>query len=180
MSAKQGGAAVAASMDTAQQGIHVMVVQGIWAPALTGAGSPLETKVAVLGSARMLCEAPGLQGPAADGAAAGMLVNLVQRVSTVGAGATVGVSNGGDDHEGVGEEEEFSSGYAAAYAKLHNAAEVEKDFLPEVADAAADVAQRLAAWSIQHPGTVGRLLASSPDAQAALSTLCQRTGVTIA
>ncbi|KAH7622261.1 putative Exportin-2 [Nannochloris sp. 'desiccata'] len=183
MSAKQGGAAVAASMDTAQQGIHVMVVQGIWAPALTGAGSPLETKVAVVGSARMLCEAPGLQGAGADGAAAPMLVGLLQRVATVGAGATAdegaGPTGNGDDYC-VGEEEVFSSGYAAAYAKLQNAAEVEKDFLAEVADASVDVAQRLAAWSLQNPGTVGRLLASNPDAQTALGTLCQRTGVAIA
>jgi len=181
MSAKQGGAAVAASMDTAQQGIHVMVVQGIWAPALTGAGSPLETKVAVVGSARMLCEAPGLQGAGADGAAAPLLVGLLQRVAPVEVGATPDNAAGpsvGD--EGVGEEEEFSSGYAAAYAKLHNAAEAEKDFLTEVTDPAVDVAQRLAAWSLQNPGAVGRLLASNPDASTALGTLCQRTGVAIA
>lgn len=179
MSAKHGGAAVAASMDSAQPGIHLMVVQGIWAPALTGAGSPLEMKVVVVGSARMLCEAPGLQGPAADAAVAPMLAGLLHRVATVGAGASA-AKGGNDDDEGLGEEEEFSQGYAAAYAKLHNAAEIEKDLLPDVADAAVDVAQRLAVWSAQSPGTVARVLASSPDAQAIVIELCKRTGVSIA
>jgi exportin-2 (importin alpha re-exporter) len=195
MSAQQGGAAVAASMDTAQQGIHVMVVQGIWAPALTGPGSPLETKVAVVGSARMLCEAPGLQGVGADGAASPLLVGLLKRVLTIGAGTTTttstdpgaGLNDNGDgavvvveDQGGVAEEEEFSSGYTAAYAKLHNAAEVEKDFLAQVADPAVDVAQRLAAWSLQNPGALRRLLASNADAQTELGTLSERTKVVIA
>lgn len=175
MAAKRGGAAVEESMDAVQPGIHVSIAQGIWAPALAGPGSALETKVAIVGSARFLCEAPGLQNPAGDGAAGAILAALVVRA----AGGVDGKGGGDDDDEGVDEEEEFS-GYAAAYAKLHNAAKPEIDPLADVTNARTDVARLLSTWSQQSPGRVGRLLATAPEAQAALTQLCQSTGAVIA
>ena len=175
IAAKRGGAAVAESMDAVQPGIHVSIGQGIWAPALAGPGTQLETKVAVMGSARFICEAPGLQVPAGDVAAGVLLAALLVRV----AGGVDGKE--GDEEENGREEEEEYSGYSAAYAKLYNAAKPEVDPLADVANAAADVAVRLSTWSQQSPGRVARLLAGAPpEAHVALTQLCQRTGTVIA
>jgi len=47
------------------------------------------------------------------------------------------------------------AGYSAAYAQLHNAARAERDTLPEVADARADLAKRFGALAAaQPPGQV--------------------------
>ena len=189
MAAKQGGVAAAASMDAVQPGIHVMVAQSILAPALAGTGTKEETKVAVVGCSRLLCEAPGLQpSPGSDAAASAVLAALVTRVRSAvdGANGRQGGGGGGDGlGEDDGEEGEFANaagvgiGYAAAYAKLHNAAETETDPLPEIVDCVGDVGRRLAAWSASSPGRVGRLLAANAEAQAALGILCQTAAVQI-
>ena len=178
LAAKRGGIALVESMDSVQPGIIVMVAQSIIAPALSGAGTPLESKVVVVGVARLVCEAPALQMPTGDVAAGAVLAALVQRLSGDEGGQRQG---GGEDDDGINEEEEYG-GYAAAYAKLHNAAQTEKDPLAEVVvDPARDVAQRLAAWSAQSPGRVARLLEAAPmEVKTALGQLCQQTGVTIA
>lgn len=172
LAAKRGGQAVAESMDTVQPGISAMIVQSVWAPSLAGTGfSPLEDKVVLVGSGRMLCEAQVLQGN--DAASAALLGALAQRLA--GQDANGGAHSGEDD----GGDEEFA-GYSAAYAKLHNAARAEVDPLPDVKDAKVEVMRQLATYSGTHPGRLTTLIqAAAPEGQAAFQHMCQQSGMSL-
>jgi exportin-2 (importin alpha re-exporter) len=179
MAAKRGGAAVGDSMETVQSGITAMIVQSMWAPTLAGPGSPSEDRIATVGSARMLCEAPSLQSDAAASASGALLAALAQRAAVKEAANGHGLSSQAQEGEdGEGGAEEGFLGYSAAYAKLHNAAEAERDVLADVSDYRADVAGRLAAYAAQHPGRLQSLAHAAPaEAQSALQQLFQRANI---
>ena len=75
-----------------------------------------------------------------------------------------------------------TAGYSAAYAQLHNAAKAERDALPEVRDARADLAARLGALAASSPGRLPRLVAAHVPAgeQQLLASLMLAAGVSIA
>lgn len=175
MAAKHGGRYVADSMDAVQPGVAAMIVQSVWAPALAAPGAWDEKAVGV-GTTRMLCEAPQLQGEA-EAAAFGEALDAL--LLWLGGGGGKGGREQAEEEDGGGEE---FAGYSAAYARLHNAAQVEVDALPDVADMRADVARRLAAYAAAHPGRLPPLLAArvSPEGQKVLQQLLVHAGVTIA
>ena len=76
----------------------------------------------------------------------------------------------------------MTAGYSAAYAQLHNAAKAERDALPEVQDAKADLAARLAALAASAPGRLPRLIAAHVPAeqQQLLAALALAAGISIA
>ena len=87
-------------------------------------------------------------------------------------------SAGGAEEEAVEEVVGFDGD---AYSKLHFAAGVVADPLPEVADAGTAVAQALAALCQSAPGVyAGRLATLSPEKQQALQGQCTRAGVGLA
>jgi hypothetical protein len=77
----------------------------------------------------------------------------------------------------------WRAGYRAAYAQLHNASRIERDTLPEVPDARADLAKKLAALaSSQPPGQVmQRMVGQVPqEQQQQLAVIVAEAGVAIA
>lgn len=177
--AKRGGATASRSMDAVQPGITGMLVQGVLAPTLTSLSqlsvTAVEYKAILSGMSRLLSESSDLQPPNDES----LLVALVHAITGGGGEDQKGdqkASNQNDE-----DVEDYFAGYSAAYAKLHNAAYVEVDPLPEVQDAKAEALRHISVWSSKHPGRVASLLAASPaDVQAALSAACQKAGVSIA
>ena len=74
------------------------------------------------------------------------------------------------------------TGYSAAYAQLHNAAKVERDVLPEVPDAKADLATRLGALAASAPGKLPQLIAAHvpTEQQQLLASIVQAAGINLA
>ena len=73
------------------------------------------------------------------------------------------------------------AGYSAAYAQLHNAAKPERDALPDVTDAKADLAARLGALAASAPGRLPRLVAAhvSVEQQQMLVSIMLAAGVSL-
>ena len=73
------------------------------------------------------------------------------------------------------------TGYSAAFAQLHNAAKAEKDMLPEVADAKADLAVKLSAFAARAPGWLPRVIAAHVPGQEQqiLASITLAAGITL-
>ncbi len=180
VAARRGGAALAAALEGVQPGAAAMFAGGVWAPGLGGSGGAVEDKVAAVGAARFLAEAPPLQAEGAAPAWGALLDALLRRLGGAPA-AGAGAPAGGDENEAPEAPEEVS-GYAAAYAKLHYAARAEPDPLPEAGEARGELAQRLAAAGAAAPGRIARRIAAhvSPEAAAELARICAAAGVALA
>ncbi len=150
LAALRGGDAAGQSMDSVQPGILLMVVQNVWSPALAAPGVLLSEKSALVGSAALLTQATALQGPGGDAAAASLLYAIAARMTGGPSSSNVTLD------DAVPNDEEFS-GYSAAYAKLFYASTREKDWLPSIADAKTDVAQRLTQYNASHNGRLLQL-----------------------
>lgn len=178
--AKRGGAAASRSMDAVQPGITGMLVQGVLAPTLTTLSplsvTPLEYKAILFGMSRLLSESPDLSTPIGESLVVALVNAVTGGSAEDGKGEAKTSSQNNDDND----VEDYFAGYSAAYAKLHNAAHVEVDPLPEVMDAKTDTLRHISAWSTKHPGRLTVLLASDANVQAALGAACQSIGVIIA
>lgn len=174
----RGGAALEDSTNAVQQGIAAMVATGIWAPALRSWDIKAKNANAVaVGTVRFVCEAPGMMEGTGDTASSALFAAAVRLCAGINTANGQHAGQEEDEADGAGEE---SVGYAAAYAKLHNAAKTEPELFPAIPNAKSEMMQRLSAASRDRPGRMARLmqLASAEDQQA-VQQLCQETGVVL-
>lgn len=137
---KHGPAATSEQLDKVQPGIIYMLLQQVWLPTMTGIEGAEEEKLAVVAGARLLTELPGFSAGGPQGALWAQLREaLVKKVT----GAAAGAGGAGGQEEEEPDFEEMQ-GYSAAYAKLANAAKVERPVLAEIADPKQYVQQALA------------------------------------
>ena len=171
LAALRGGDAAGQSMDSVQPGILLMVVQNVWSPALAAPGVLLSEKSALVGSTALLTQAAALQGPGGDPAAASLLHAISARMT----GGPSGTKPASDD---AGPTDEEFSGYSAAYAKLFYSTTEEKDWLPSIADAKVEVAQRMTQYNASHSGRLLQLAGTlDNDRQEPVRQLFQQIGL---
>jgi len=145
----------------------------VWLPAMGTIKAHEQQKLLSVATTRVLCEAPALQTQEVAALWSQLLQSLLAQIEDRAqpAGALVEEEN----------EEGISGGYSAAFAKLHNAALLEPEALPNVPDASRYLAESIGKYSQAHPGRVAALVQHiQPQGQQQLQQYCQTVGISIA
>ena len=164
----QGAQATLASIEAVQQGLSAVLLEQVWIPNFQSVQGLLEEKVMVIAGAKVLADAT---------LPSSLWIQLLEAIVIKLEGICEPVTHEGQDG---GQEEEFS-GYSAAYARLHNAARVERDPLAGVTDVKLQLVEILAAAGNNAPGRIPTMMQHAPPSvQEKLTTYCNVRGISLA